>query len=56
LASRGPGRPQIWAGLAGVCRSDPLLYFFSVNRFFPFSANDSKIQKLVENILGIQKL
>jgi hypothetical protein len=34
----------------------PVSLFFSVNRFFSFSANNCKIQKLVENVLCIQKL
>jgi hypothetical protein len=34
-AARGLGRPQIWAGLAGVCRSGPLFFFFSKS-IFPF--------------------
>jgi hypothetical protein len=51
----GLGRPRIWAGLAGVCRSGPLFYFFSANRF-SFLQNACKVHKCVEIILGIQNL
>jgi hypothetical protein len=35
-AARGLGRPRIWAGLAGVCRSGPL-FFFSSKSIFLFA-------------------
>jgi hypothetical protein len=34
-AARGLGRSRIWAGLAGVCRSGPLFFFFQ-QIDFPF--------------------
>jgi hypothetical protein len=36
LATRGLGRPRIWAGLASVCRSGPF-FFFSSKSIFLFA-------------------
>jgi hypothetical protein len=54
-AAPGPGRLQIWAGLASVHRSARVPCFFQQIDFSLFT-NHCKIQKWVENILCIQKL
>jgi hypothetical protein len=51
-ARAGHGSGPAWPASAAPAHFS---IFFSKSNF-PFSANDCKIQKLVENVLGIQKL
>jgi hypothetical protein len=56
----GQPKPGQAADLGRPGRRLPLwpvsLFFFFSKSIFPFSANDCKIQNLVENVLCIQKL